>query len=309
MLTARAAAFLAEIRGLDLPPLWQTPVDQTRASFEKSVPALFGEPPVVASVTDQTVDGVPIRVYMATEHAAPGALIYMHGGGWVVGSIRSHDSLCRALAARSHQAVVSVGYRLAPEHPFPAAIEDAWTVTRWASGRWENLAVGGDSAGGQLAASVALRARDADLALRLQALIYPVTNHNFETGSYAEFGDLETLTEAEMRWFWSTYMAAGAGLPETDHSPLRAIDFTGLAPALVITAECDLLRDDGEAYAERLRSAGVETTLHRYAGMIHGFIRMPAVLDQASTAIDEVAHAVESACTGAAPPVSTPGVG
>jgi acetyl esterase len=296
MLTSQASAFLAEARALQLPPIWEVPIEQTRADLDRGADALFGQAPGVAAIEDQTAAGVPVRIYRPTEAPTAGALVYLHGGGWAVGSLQSHDRLCRALAAHSGQTVLSAGYRLAPEHPFPAAINDAWSVTRWAAQRWERIAVGGDSAGGQLAASVALRARDAGLDLRLQVLIYPVANHAFDTASYSAFNDLGALTQAEMRWFWQTYLSGPQRLPVADHSPLQATSFSGLAPALVITAEYDPLRDEGEAYADCLRTAGVETVHRRYAGMFHGFIRMPSRLDEASAAIAEVADAVRAAC-------------
>ena len=298
MLTDQASAFLAEVRAQRLPPIWEVPIAQARADLDRNADALFGEAPPVAAITDATAAGVPVRIYRPTETPTGGALVYLHGGGWALGSLRSHDMLCRALAAHSGQTVISVDYRLAPEHPFPAAIDDAWSVTRWSAQRWDHVAVGGDSAGGQLAASVALRARDAGLELRLQVLIYPVTNHAFETASYAAFNDLGALTQAEMRWFWGTYLSGPDQTPAVDHSPLQATSFSGLAPALVITAECDPLRDEGDAYADRLRAAGVATVHSRYAGMFHGFIRLPARIDEASAAIAQVADALRTACGG-----------
>ena len=298
MLTDQASAFLAEVRAQQVPPIWEVPIAQARADLDRNADALFGEAPPVAAVTNETAAGVPVRIYRPTEAPTSGALVYLHGGGWVVGSLQSHDMLCRALAAHSGQTVISAGYRLAPEHPFPAAIEDAWSVTRWTAQRWDHVAVGGDSAGGQLAASVALRAHDAGLELRLQVLIYPVTNQAFDTASYAAFNDLGALTQAEMRWFWRTYLSGPTQTPAVDHSPLQAASFSGLAPALVITAECDPLRDEGDAYADGLRAAGVATVHSRYPGMFHGFIRLPARIDEASAAIAQVADAVRAACGG-----------
>jgi acetyl esterase len=298
MLTDQASAFLAEVRAQQVPPIWEVPIAQARADLDRNADALFGEAPPVAAVTNETAAGVPVRIYRPTEAPTSGALVYLHGGGWVVGSLQSHDRLCRALAAHSGQTVVSADYRLAPEHPFPAAIEDAWSVTRWTAQRWDHVAVGGDSAGGQLAASVALRAHDAGLELRLQVLIYPVTNQAFDTASYAAFNDLGALTQAEMRWFWRTYLSGPTQTPAVDHSPLQAASFSRLAPALVITAECDPLRDEGDAYADGLRAAGVETVHSRYPGMFHGFIRLPARIDEANAAIAQVADAVRAACGG-----------
>jgi acetyl esterase len=191
--------------------------------------------------------------------------------------------------------VIAVEYRLAPEHPYPAAVEDAWTVTAWAAERFSPLAVAGDSAGGQLAAAVALRAREAGVTLALQVLIYPVTNHAFDTRSYREHGEGLVLTTALMRWFWARFLQDETRADEPDCSPLRAPDLAGLPPALVLTGEYDPLRDEGEAFARRLSEAGVPVRLRRYEGLIHGFIRMPAVIDRANDAIDEVAGAVASA--------------
>jgi acetyl esterase len=292
------AAYLTEVRELDGSPLWETPIPTVRETTDRGADALFGPADSLAAVSDSTAVGVPVRIYEPdAELPAAGALVYLHGGGWVVGSLKSHDRLCRTLAARAGVPLIAVDYRLAPEHPFPAAIEDAWAVTSWAAERYEQVAVAGDSAGGQLATSVALRARDRGLVLALQALIYPVTDHSFNTDSYREFTDEASLNAQMMGWFWDHYLSGdktGAATTQ-DHSPLRAVDLSGVAPALVITAEADPLRDEAEAYAEALRAAGVAVELHRYEGMVHGFIRMAAITDRAGEAIDEVASAVRRA--------------
>jgi acetyl esterase len=236
-------------------------------------------------------------VYRPAAGELPG-LVYYHGGGWVVGSLVSHDPLCRTLAARSGCAVIAVDYRLAPEHPYPAAVEDAWAAMKWAAERFSLLAVAGDSAGGQLAASIALRARDADLPLALQVLIYPATNCGFDTRSYRDNTEGPALTAAQMRWYWAQYVQDAARADEPDCSPLRAHELARLPPALVLSAEYDPLRDEGEAYARRLDEAGVAVTLRRYEGLIHGFIRMPALITRADGAIDDVAAAVRSALRG-----------
>ena len=294
-LDPKISAYLEGVRRLGGAPLWETPVAEAREAADQGADELFGVADAVAQVSDTDAGGVPVRIYAPHPDAASPtatAIVYFHGGGWVIGSIRSHDRVCRTLAARAGVPLIAVDYRLAPEHPFPAAIEDAWAVTEWAVERYERVVVAGDSAGGQLAASVALRARDAGFALALQALIYPVTNHAFDTESYIKFTDPASLNEPQMRWFWDHYLS-GDGSGETqDHSPLRALDVTGVAPALVITAEADPLRDEAEAYAQRLRDAGVAVDLHRYEGMIHGFVRMSSVIDQAGEAITEVAEAV-----------------
>ena len=298
-LDPQAAAYLERVRALAIPPYPELSVAEGRRLLDEGAPALFGEPDPVESVEDAEADGIPVRVYRATAGDVPPALVYLHGGGWVIGSLTSHDGLCRTLAARSGCAVVAVDYRRAPEHPYPAAVEDAWTATAWAAERFGPLAVGGDSAGAQLAAVTALRARDRGLPLALQVLLYPVTDFNFDTPSYREHGTGTNLTEATMRWFWSQWLPDAAAGAEPEASPLRAPELAGVAPALVLTAEYDPLRDEGEAYARRLEEAGVPVVLRRYAGQIHGFVRMPAVFDRAREAIDEVAASLRSALLAA----------
>jgi acetyl esterase/lipase len=267
---------------------------EMRREYDEAAPALFGPAPEVASVGDEDADGVPVRVFRPTGDER-GGLVYLHGGGWVLGGLQSHDPLCRSLAARSGAAVVAVDYRLAPEHRYPAAVEDAWTATRWASRRFAPLAVGGDSAGGNLAAAVALRARDAQLPLALQVLVYPATDHGCSWPSYRDNEQGPAFHTAEMRWFWEQYLDAPERAGEPDCCPLRAPDLSGVAAALVVTAEYDPLRDEGEAYARALREAGVTAELHRYDGLIHGFLRMPAVIGRAEDALTLVAGAVRDA--------------
>jgi acetyl esterase len=265
-----------------------------RREYNAAAPGLFGPVPPVDSVEDHDADGVPVRVYRPAggERAA---LVFLHGGGWVLGGLDSHDPLCRTLAARSGQAVVAVDYRLAPEHRYPAAVEDAWTAFRWAQEGFHRLAVGGDSAGGHLSATVARRARDAGLAVALQALVYPATDYGCEWPSYRQYTSGPAFHTAEMRWFWEQFLDDPSRAGEPDCSPLRGDDFSGLAPALVLTAEHDPLRDEGEAYARALREAGVPVTLHRYDGLIHGFLRMPAVIARTDQVLSLVADAVADA--------------
>ena len=213
----------------------------------------------------------------------------------MIGSLESHDPLCRALAARSGSTVVAVDYRLAPEHPHPAALEDAWTATTWAVREYGAVAVGGDSAGGHLAAVVALRARDRGVPLRLQALVVPVTNYAFDTSSYDENGSGFGLERATIEWFWGLYVPDRADAGDPEVSPLRAEDVSATASAVVVTAEYDPLRDEGEAYAAKLRDAGVDVDHHRVAGMLHGFLRMPGVVERANETIDHVAARVREA--------------
>ena len=299
--------FLDNALAVGQPPLYEQPLEQVRQASRDAATALFGPVDAVAGVEELTVPGpggaIPVRVYrpIAAAAGSSGALIWFHGGGWVLGDLDSHDPLCRSLAARTGAVVIAVDYRLAPEHVFPAAVEDAWAVTQWlvASGATLGIdplrvAVGGDSAGGTLAATVALKARDAGLPLRLQALVYPITDCDFSTDSYDDCSEGFGLTFDTMAWFWNLY-APGELRFDPDASPLRAESLAGVAPAIVLTAEYDVLRSEGEAYAERLAAAGVPTTHTPYTGMTHGFLRMPGIVDRANAAIDEVATAVRSA--------------
>jgi acetyl esterase len=219
----------------------------------------------------------------------------------VVCDLDTHEAVCRAIARRARAVVVAVDYRLSPEHKFPAAVEDSYAATVWvaaSAGRLgidpRRIAVGGDSAGGNLATVVALKCRDGGgPPLALQVMVYPVTNlDSFDTASYREFAEGYNLTRSEMEWFRACYLARPEDGAHPHASPLLAPDLRGLPPALVITAECDVLRDEGEAYAKRLEEAGVPVTCTRYAGMIHPFFSMPGALARARKAIDQVASAV-----------------
>jgi acetyl esterase len=294
-LDPQAVSYLAQLRELGARPASELPLETARSGYDAGAAALFGPPDGVGSVDDLNAAGVPVRVYQPPADNEGPAVVYLHGGGWVVGGPDSHDPLCRTLAARSGCTLVAVDYRRAPEHPYPAAIEDAWTVMRWAAERFSPLAVAGDSAGGQLAASVALRARESGIPLALQVLIYPVTAHPGSATSYGAVGEGTSLNGELMWWFWTQYLTDPSRAAEPDCSPLRAADLSALPPALILTAEYDPLQAEGEAYATRLRDAGVDVTARRYDGLIHGFIRMPAVLDRSGQAIDEIAAAIAAA--------------
>jgi acetyl esterase len=301
----RALLDLMEAQGG--PPLESLPPQEARQAALEGLKPVAGEPEPVARVEDLLVPGeagqIPVRVYTPQEPGPRPCLVYFHGGGWVVCDLDTHDTVCRALARRAGAVVVAVDYRLAPEHKFPAAVEDCYAATLWTAanaGRLgidpRRIAVGGDSAGGNLAAVVSLKCRDeAGPALALQVLIYPVTDlQSFDTASYREFAEGYNLTRAEMEWFRAHYLARPEDGAHPYASPLLARDLRGLPPALVITAECDVLRDEGEAYAHRLQQAGVPVTLARYPGMIHPFFSMPGALSQARKALDQVASAVSS---------------
>ena len=276
-------------------PYHELGVEEARQLIDANAVELFGGLEEVDAIEEVDAGGVTARAYRPSG-GEDQALVWLHGGGWVIGSLGSHDPLCRALAARSGCTVVAVDYRLAPEHPHPAALEDAWTATAWATKSFGRVAVGGDSAGGHLAAVVARRARDRRLPIALQALVVPVTDYSFDTASYAENGSGYALERQTMEWFWGLY-ARDASPDDPDVSPLRASDLTGVAPALVLTAEHDPLRDEGEAYATKLRESGVEVAHVRVDGMVHGFLRMPGIIDRADGAIDLVAYAVHAALT------------
>jgi acetyl esterase len=234
--------------------------------------------------------------------ASAGAVVYFHGGGWVIGSVQTHDAYCRQLADAAQCVVASVEYRRAPEHPFPAAAEDAYAAVCWLAEHARQLnmnpaklAVAGDSAGGNLAAVAALMARDrGGPPLAFQLLIYPAVDCDFQRPSYVELADGYLLTRASMEWFWRQYVTRKEQAHDPYVAPLRARSLAGLPPALVITAEYDPLRDEGEAYALRLRDEGVEAKLSRYDGMIHGFVRRTRFFDQARLALDEVAAAIRA---------------
>lgn len=271
-----------------------SPVEARQAFSGMSL--LDGEKAEVASVADvaAAIDGrvIPLRMYRPREALHLPVVLYFHGGGWVIGDLDTHDNTCRRLALASGCAVVSVHYRRAPENPFPAAAEDCFAALRWVAAEadrldvdGERIAVAGDSAGGNLAAVVSLMARDrGGPALAFQLLIYPVTDYLCDSDSMRENAEGFFLTRAAMQWFWRQY-AGEAPTPVPYHSPLHAESLAELPPALVITAEYDPLRDEGEAYARRLLENGVATALRRYDGMIHGFVSMAGMLPQGGEAI------------------------
>ncbi|SRR5579875_101990 len=280
---------------------------QARKAMEQAAAATRGPGEPVARVEDRSVPGpngpIPIRIYTPDGSAPFPVMVFYHGGGWVIGNIDSHDALCRKLTNAIGCVTVSVDYRLAPEDKFPAAAEDCYAATVWTS---ENatalgcdprrLAVCGDSAGGNLAAVVPLMARDRGKPpIVFQALLYPCTDGSLATGSMKELAEGYFLTRDAMVWFWNHYVRDDNDRKNPYAAPIHADNLKGLPPALVITAEYDPLRDEGEAYAAKLKAAGVPVTCTRYDGTIHGFVSMADNLDKGKEAIKQVVSALKTA--------------
>ena len=281
------------------PPIEQSTPDAVRAA--RAARMRLPTAPI-HEARDVDADGVPARLYRPDDAPDLGMLVWLHGGGWVLGDIDGHDQLCRLLANGSGHAVLSVGYRLAPEHPFPAGLEDSLTATRWAHAnaaalgcRSDRIAIGGDSAGGNIAAVVA---QLAPVPLVHQLLAYPVVDCTRASASYTENATGYFLTRAGMGWFIDHYLAGPAGSPTDPRvSPLFAADHVVAAtpPALVITAELDPLRDEGDAYAARLAALGVPTSHVRFGGMVHGFLSFSDFLDDGRAGVALAAAAVGAA--------------
>lgn len=280
----------------DLPPVWEQTVADRRAGY-LALSSIAGPGPELDRVDDIEIAGVPCRVY--ANEGANGVLMFIHGGGYVIGDLETHDQVCRQLALESGATVVAVHYRLAPEHPFPAGIQDAWAVLQALDadrdrfgGDRNKLAVTGDSAGGNFSAVLALLARDAGLDLAAQLLVYPGVDMNDDSPSLAENGEGYILTKDVMDWFMHQYAADPL---DWRASPILAESHAGVAPALVITAQYDPLRDQGKAYADKLEAAGVDVTYTNYDGMVHAFFQLAPICDAGKAAITEVATAAKAA--------------
>jgi acetyl esterase/lipase len=298
---------------------------EARRLFD-AMPRPAVEPIPVGRVEDRAIPGpdqeIPVRVYWPETggaSTAPPVVVFFHGGGWVLAGLHTHDQLCRMITAGAGVITVSVDYRLAPDHRFPAAVEDAYAATCWAAdhaaghaaghadelgGDPARLAVAGDSAGGNLAAATALMARDrGGPALAFQLLVYPVLDHRQDTPSCRENAEGFFLTADHMRWYWEQYLGDGDG-SHPYASPVLADDLTGLPPAHIVTAACDPLRDEGEEYGRLLAEAGVPTEVRRYDGMFHGFFSMrdllPAAADAQAAAFSALRAALASG-VGASP--------
>jgi acetyl esterase len=294
----QTAELLAGMAALDLPRIEDQTPEEAR---EQRRAMLRPSPEPIAEVRDLDAGGVGARFYRPTTTRSPGLLVWFHGGGWVLGDLESHDDICRALANRGGFGVLSVDYRLAPEHPFPCAVDDAVAAVTWAAEHAVDLgcepivAVGGDSAGGNLAAVVSNRPT---VPIVFQALVYPCTDARMSLHSYVENAEGYFLTRTGMAWFYDHYLSGGDGSRDDPRvSPLLEDDarLASAPSALVITAEYDPLRDDGEAYAARLAEAGVTTSHVRFDGQIHGFFSMFGLLDDCRSAQALVAEAVHSA--------------
>jgi acetyl esterase len=283
-----------------------------RARTAKAREAMAAPFQEMARVEDRTIPGpggpIPVRIYWPGAQAGDPSgrlpvLIYFHGGGWVLGEIESVDRTCRVLANSGRSVIVNVGYRLAPEHKFPAAAEDAYAVANYVashalefSGDAGRIAVGGESAGGNLAAVACLMARDrGGPAIAFQLLIYPVTDYDDDRPSLHQYAENHLLTRAAMRYFWDQYVSSPEEGRYPYASPLKASSLEGLPPAMVITADCDPIRDQGEAYAQRLEQSGVPVRVKRYEGAIHLFFQMSGVLDSGRQALADVGAALRAA--------------
>ena len=299
------AELLDKLATTNAPPLSAGTPEAARAGYD-AAPKPVGD--AMAEVADRTiprssaVGEIPIRVYRPTpgNDALP-VVMFFHGGGWVLSSVEGHDGLARRLAARGQCLVVSVDYRLAPEHPFPAPHDDCWEATQWVAKNAgqigadpTKMAVAGDSAGGNLAAGIALRARDEALPLIFQLLIYPCIDTDFTRPSMIENGEDYFLERTDMEWFWNQYVPADHW--ENPYAvPMRATDVSGLPPALIQVAGYDPLRDEGAAWGNRLIAAGVDVVVTNYEGQIHGFASRWDQIPSAVHSHDEAGKALRAA--------------
>ncbi len=303
----RDVAMLCRLQRLDPMDVEGLTPPRARRRLLEGVGVVEGPPLPVAAIVDATFPAATgparLRAYVPRADAPLPALLYFHGGGWAVGDLRSHDRACRRLAVEGDQVVLAVDYRLAPEHPFPAGLDDAVAAVRWARAHARTfgaapgrLAIGGDSAGGNLTAATCLRLRDeGELQPAFQLLIYPATDLRRQTASYRLLGEGYLLTHASMDWYLACYAAP---IEHPRASVVLEPDLSALAPAIVVTAGFDPLRDEGEAYAARLREAGVPVEHLAFPGQIHGFLNLDGALPSASAATAAVSHACRRAWRG-----------
>jgi acetyl esterase len=297
----KVQALLSAQRLTGAPPTHTLSPEKARAGMRAQVPLVSGPLAELAHVEDREIPGraagIPVRIYTPIGSGPFAGVVYFHGGGFVMGDLETHDPLCRQIAARTGAVVCAVHYRLAPEHPFPAAVEDAESAARWFLAHAARLGADprrlflmGDSAGGTLATVTALALRDQrSPSVRGQVLIYPITDH-VESGSasYESFAEGYGLTREDMRWFMRHYAGDPANATDPRVCPLRMPTLRGMPPAFVVTAEYDVLRDEGERYVERLREDGIDVTAERADGLHHGFIRLFGILDAPAAWTDRV---------------------
>jgi acetyl esterase len=303
-LESATAAILAHMAEEGGPELYEMAIAESRAMYREMQPDL--PEIVVHSVEDQMIDGpageIAVRIYRPSAAAAP-VHVHFHGGGWVIGDLDTHDRDCREICVGAGCIVVAVDYRLAPEHIYPAAAEDCYAALCWVTANLNSLcalpgavSVGGDSAGGNLAAAVALMARDRNgPAIAMQLLIYPVTDATMASASYRDNADGYLLSRAMMSWFWDNYCPDLALRADPLASPINAEDLSGLPPGLVMTAEFDPLRDEGEAYGQRLKAAGVDVEVRRFDGLVHGFFSQAGIIQAAREGVDLAVNALRKA--------------
>lgn len=296
-------AFLKRLDALNLPQVWQAPVDEIRRNTQGRT-ITSGPVENILEISNRFIPGptadLPIRIYRPTVATNAPAIVYFHGGGWVLNFLDIYDASLARLANQSGATIIAVNYQKAPEHPFPIPFDDCYATLLWVVANATNLGidenrigVAGDSAGGNLAAAVALKARDNDIALSVQILIYPATDRNFDTASYKENATGYGLSTQAMQWFWDQYLQ-GSHHDENPYAiPMRASSFKALAPAIIITAQYDPLLTDGERYAELLHRDGVPVLYKGYEGMIHGFFTNMAITPTAQQAIDFIAYEVK----------------
>ena len=296
-------AFLEASAAAALPQVWEAPLDVIRANTH-SRPALAGPVEPVREIINRFIPGptadLPIRIYRPTDSRSAQTIIYFHGGGWVLNFLDIYDASLSRLANQSGATIISVNYQKAPEHPFPIPFNDCYATLLWVISHaaelmvdTENLGVAGDSAGANLAAAVALKARDQGIALAFQILIYPCNDRNFKTDSYINNATGYGLSTQGMKWFWEQYLQGTEHDSNPYAIPARAGSFKGLAPAIIVTAQYDPLLSDGENYAELLRRDGVSVSYQCYEGMIHGFFTNLAVTPTARETIDQVAQTLK----------------
>lgn len=308
----QSKAFLAMIREANRPAWYELPLEVARQTFNDL--GVFGDRPNVDNVSDLNIGGVPTRIFHVDASNPRDVIVFFHGGGWVLGGLDSHDPFCRRLALAADATVVSVDYRQPPENPYPAALEDCFTVCDVLSLDYQSLSLGGrmvlagDSAGGNLAAAVSLMARDrGGPSLAGQVLVYPVLDGSMSTESHRVLAEDHGLTADVMAWFWDSY--TGTGPESSRSSPLAspvAAELSGLPPTHILLAEYDVLRDEGQKFAERLMVAGVPTTVNQYDGMLHGFVHFAELFDDSARALEEVATRCREMLDNLSSPVKEP---